>query len=512
MSTFGPGSPLSYPEMQGCESLHIFAHCIGFYPLVAWLHSHGHEHFVRNLALVATLSTMMTVSLIAPFFPGYAKENLDAPETVIGLIVACNPFAQVMSTPLWSFLSTKISRSDRLSLGLSILAIGTIMFAYSNQVTTFMIARALQGIGSQGSNSAALALVIERDLGLIEFIVGVGYMIGPAVGGISYRYFGFQIAVMLPAVICVLIACAVKLSFQHRETLIRSASNEYLIVPQEEEGEGEIRSTANVGEGCSQVSAGGGSESQPGDTIVDKDALWQSWKRLTNPPVLCICFGIVAHAAAQGFKELALARHLKIALGADSSTAGMVFMIEPIMYSIFSFVFGKHSSENKVKEVRRVIVGLFLYGIGVYLLATPDIFALSLQNLEGLGAGGGSGAKSAAAGPLGDFVPIQLTVFSEWILDICSLLLMGIGSAAILVPSVPYMLSVTLHFWPPEHDSESDLAILDQRATEDSLSGLYSAIWSIGELMGPPLGHLFSSPLTCSNSAHRRISPSVSSP
>lgn len=58
------------------------------------------------------------------------------------------------------------------------------------------ISRFLQGVGTQGTNSAGVAIILEtsddfqKDMAFQELMVGSAYMAGPFVGGWMYKYFG----------------------------------------------------------------------------------------------------------------------------------------------------------------------------------------------------------------------------------------------------------------------------------------------------------------------------------
>jgi MFS family permease len=69
----------------------------------------------------------------------------------------------------------------------------------------------------------------------------------------------------------------------------------------------------------------------------------------------------------------------------------------------------------------------------------------------------------------------ELSSVGEWIIDIASLAIMGVGSAMVLVPSIPLM----------RDGFEQGGGLGDPT---DAISSLYSAAWSLGELIGPPFG------------------------
>jgi hypothetical protein len=70
----------------------------------------------------------------------------------------------------------------------------------------------------------------------------------------------------------------------------------------------------------------------------------RGWRMLCNFSVFAVSLGIVGHAAAQGFKEITLAKHLRLALDADSARSGLVFMLEPLVYSIMCVLVGRSVS------------------------------------------------------------------------------------------------------------------------------------------------------------------------
>jgi predicted MFS family arabinose efflux permease len=62
-------------------------------------------------------------------------------------------------------------------------------------------------------------------------------------------------------------------------------------------------------------------------------------------------------------------------------------------------------------------------------------------------------------------------------LDVLALAITGMGSGLVLVPSVPLMVACTRSV-----SGGADLT--------DAVSSIYSSSWSMGELLGPPLGGL----------------------
>jgi MFS family permease len=87
-----------------------------------------------------------------------------------------------------------------------------LVFALAPSVVGLLVGRLLQGVGSQGANASSIALVMEvsenlsADMGLVEFVWGLGYMLGPPIGGLAFYFGGFTFAHMPAASLALLLA------------------------------------------------------------------------------------------------------------------------------------------------------------------------------------------------------------------------------------------------------------------------------------------------------------------
>jgi len=127
-------------------------------------------------------------------FPVLARysEDLGASPTEAGLLVASFSLAQLVCSPLSGRLSDRIGRKPVLLASLVGTAIGSLLTGLAGSLWVLFAARLLDG-ASGASVSVAQAAVTDvatpeerpRLLGLLGAAFGVGFALGPAIGGIA---------------------------------------------------------------------------------------------------------------------------------------------------------------------------------------------------------------------------------------------------------------------------------------------------------------------------------------
>jgi DHA1 family tetracycline resistance protein-like MFS transporter len=127
-------------------------------------------------------------------FPVLARysEDLGASPTEAGLLVASFSLAQLVCSPLSGRLSDRIGRKPVLLASLIGTAIGSLLTGLAGSLWVLFAARLLDG-ASGASVSVAQAAVTDvatpeerpRLLGLLGAAFGVGFALGPAIGGIA---------------------------------------------------------------------------------------------------------------------------------------------------------------------------------------------------------------------------------------------------------------------------------------------------------------------------------------
>jgi DHA1 family tetracycline resistance protein-like MFS transporter len=128
--------------------------------------------------------------LVLPILPVYA-ERFSASPTTIGLLVASYSLAQFVCAPWLGRLSDRIGRRPVLVLALVGTAIGSLLTGMAHGLPLLFLGRLIDG-ASGASVAVAQAAVgdiaspVERPrlLGLLGAAFGVGFVLGPALGGV----------------------------------------------------------------------------------------------------------------------------------------------------------------------------------------------------------------------------------------------------------------------------------------------------------------------------------------
>lgn len=146
----------------------------------------------------ARLSTIFAIvfvdllgfSLILPLVPFYAKD-FGASDTIVGLLVASYAAAQLIGAPILGRISDRVGRRPVLLISIIGTAVGFILLGFANQLWLLFLSRGLDGL-TGGNISVAQAYITDitdeknraRGLGLIGAAFGLGFIIGPALGGV----------------------------------------------------------------------------------------------------------------------------------------------------------------------------------------------------------------------------------------------------------------------------------------------------------------------------------------
>lgn len=145
------------------------------------------------LMLVAFVD-MMGLMIIWPLLPLYA-DKLGATPTVVGLLAASFPVAQLVSSPIWGYVSDRYGRRPALLVGLGSSAIAYVVFGFAHAVWLLFASRFVQGLGG-GTTGVVQAYVADtmlpreraKALGWLSAATSAGVIIGPAIGSITHRF------------------------------------------------------------------------------------------------------------------------------------------------------------------------------------------------------------------------------------------------------------------------------------------------------------------------------------
>ena len=142
------------------------------------------------IIFLVTFIGLMGFGIILPLFPFYA-ERLGAGPEIITLSMAFFSVGQFIAAPFWGRVSDSIGRKKVLILTLFGSAISYIILAFAPTITTVILSRILSGFMA-GNISIAFAYVTDitdnenrsAGLGKVSAGLGLGFMTGPAIGGL----------------------------------------------------------------------------------------------------------------------------------------------------------------------------------------------------------------------------------------------------------------------------------------------------------------------------------------
>ena len=154
--------------------------------------------------------------IVLPLLPIYSKD-FGANGFVIGAIIASYSAMQFLFAPAWGRLSDRIGRRPVLLVSTAGAAVSYALFGWGSSfrpetaLILIFVSRALAGIA--GANiTVAQAYIADitppekrsQRMGLIGMAFGLGFIFGPAIGGVTYKAFGITGPGYVAAGLCAL--------------------------------------------------------------------------------------------------------------------------------------------------------------------------------------------------------------------------------------------------------------------------------------------------------------------
>ncbi|HVF30182.1 MAG TPA: MFS transporter [Pyrinomonadaceae bacterium] len=154
--------------------------------------------------------------MVIPVLPIYAQTApFYASPFEIGLVVSIYSWMQFVFSPILGRLSDTYGRRPVLFISMLGSAVGYLVLGLANTILLVFVGRIISGI-TGGNISAAQAYIADittrenrsRGMALFGAAFGLGFVLGPAIGGISSRY-GVQIPFYIAACLSLIAAVAV---------------------------------------------------------------------------------------------------------------------------------------------------------------------------------------------------------------------------------------------------------------------------------------------------------------
>ncbi len=172
---------------------------------------------------------LLGFGIIIPLLPSFSVSELHISESMIGLIAGIFSLMQFLFTPVWGSLSDRYGRKPILVMSLigsviSYLLLSMVFSGFILSTVLLLVARAFAGVFS-ANISAAQAVISDittpeertKGIGLISAAFALGFVFGPAIGGILSQHFGYGFPVFISA--CLSFIAAMLCIFIFKETL-----------------------------------------------------------------------------------------------------------------------------------------------------------------------------------------------------------------------------------------------------------------------------------------------------
>jgi MFS family permease len=145
------------------------------------------------LVLLTVFIDLLGFGIIIPLLPFYAL-HFGASAIVIGLLTSSYSLMQFLFVPFWGRLSDRIGRRPIILMSVTGSFISYLIFGFADSLAVLFVSRVLAGF--MGANiSTAQAYIADstsfeeraKYMGLIGAAFGVGFMLGPFIGGIMSK-------------------------------------------------------------------------------------------------------------------------------------------------------------------------------------------------------------------------------------------------------------------------------------------------------------------------------------
>ena len=289
-------------------------------------------------------------SVLAAFFPQQAKAK-GMSDDAVGIVFASFAAVIFLCSPMAGGWMTHYGKVWVYITGICLVSLSTIFFAGATMMPDGMpfaswclSMRLLQGVGSAMEETAAYAIIADLDsenvsfyLGITEISTGLGYMVGPPLGGWLFSIGGFTMPFLVLGLL-----------------LLPAAALIYTRVPIE----------------MFRVSK----DELDAKTEVSMRSL------LRNPQVVVIAVASMLANSDYAFLEPTLGDHstaMKLASSPDS--IGMLFSIASVTYTVSCPLIGMLANRSRFGPRRVILSGLVLQLVGFLLIGPSPILRISEQ-------------------------------------------------------------------------------------------------------------------------------------
>jgi MFS family permease len=180
---------------------------------------------------LASMLFFSFIQLVIPLIPRYALV-IGATPFLIGLASSSMSITAIFFRPLSGVMSDRTSRSLLMLLGLIFGAAAYTILFFSSSVEMIIAARLLEGVAIASFVPSSIASAVDQappgklgeTLGWRSLMIGLGFMIGPALGGFISELVGYTMTFGIAAALLIVLAPLVIMKEPRRAPAPKSSS------------------------------------------------------------------------------------------------------------------------------------------------------------------------------------------------------------------------------------------------------------------------------------------------
>lgn len=150
---------------------------------------------------VTTLLSLMAVGAVLPVLPRFVRGPLDGGDVAVGVVIGCYALTGLGGRPFAGHFADARGRRLAVVAGALLAALAGVLYLLADSVAALIAARLVLGLGEGAVFTAGSAWVVDlapvarrgRVIGLYGLAIWTGLTIGPAVGELLYRAFGYDV-------------------------------------------------------------------------------------------------------------------------------------------------------------------------------------------------------------------------------------------------------------------------------------------------------------------------------
>jgi multidrug resistance protein len=149
----------------------------------------------KLIVLMSVLTDVIGFGIVIPIMPFYVT-NFGASASTVTMLFTAFSVCSFFSAPLLGALSDRIGRRPVMIISITSTAIGWLVFASAHSLWQLFLGRIIDGLAA-GNFTTAQSYMVDlskneqeriKNLGIIGAAFGIGFILGPVIGGVLSRF------------------------------------------------------------------------------------------------------------------------------------------------------------------------------------------------------------------------------------------------------------------------------------------------------------------------------------